>query len=86
MIYLSGLSRTVPRRVWKKLYRMARVEFRERSKAFSDAMIYGTGFVYVDANGARHVPAAEMFRESREERVAEAFRDLGLTECWLTEC
>ena len=63
MIYLSGLSRTVPRCVWKKLYRMARVEYRERSKAFSDAMIYGTGFVKVDATGTRHVPAADVFRD-----------------------
>ena len=41
---------------------MARVEYRERSKAFSDAMIYGTGFVKVDATGTRHVPAADVFR------------------------
>ena len=68
-IFLSNLPRSMPRHAWKVLYRMARVDSRERSKAFSDAMLYGTGFVKVDVNGARHVPAAEVIR------------DLGLVEC-----
>ena len=39
------LLRLLGRDQWRELHRMERIAARERSNAFSDAMICGTGFV-----------------------------------------
>ena len=50
------------REYWRVVYRMIRIARRETLKAAMDTMIYGTGAVYIPANGddPRHVPWPEM--------------------------
>lgn len=47
------------RSTWKRFYRQMRIIRREQSKAFTDAMIFGTGVVYCGPDVPdfiRHVP------------------------------
>jgi hypothetical protein len=64
----SGL-RAIPRSAWRHMSRAQRIIAREHSKAFCDAVIYGSGFVRMGDLGtwkrdgsdvAQYVSAAQM--------------------------
>lgn len=57
-VYLSGLPRSMPRWLWKKTYRSARVILRESEKATTDVMLFGTGVIFRPDDGSdpSHIP------------------------------
>lgn len=55
-------TRKLGRAAWRYLYREYRIARRETTSAALDVMLYGAGFVRIDANGVRHVPFQELFR------------------------
>lgn len=54
--------RIITRQQWKVIWRRMRVAAREAHKAHLDALIYGTGAVFVPNDGGdpRHVPIEEL--------------------------
>jgi hypothetical protein len=57
------MLRSFTRRAWRELYRFERIALREHAKAFSDMVVFGSGFVKIAADGLpAHAPVCEVYR------------------------
>jgi hypothetical protein len=46
---------------WKVFYRMLRIHRREASKAWTDMLLFGSGWLDLSGPEPRHVPYMEMY-------------------------